>query len=159
MQSVKYLIDKKILTGFEDGTFRPNEPINRAQIAVAVAKATNRISDLEAMANKNTFADLSGYNWAKGHINALVDAGIIKGRSDTTFAPGENITYAELVTILVRMNPSAASTLEERGNWPNNYIDYVTTYNYLGDVNVKDWNAPAPRGDAAKLIYRFIPKN
>ena len=52
MQSVKYLIDKKILTGFEDGTFRPNEPINRAQIAVAVAKATNRISDLEAMANK-----------------------------------------------------------------------------------------------------------
>ena len=57
------------------------------------------------------------------------------------------------------MNPSAASTLEERGNWPNNYIDYVTTYNYLGDVNVKDWNAPAPRGDAAKLIYRFIPKN
>lgn len=159
MQSVKYLIDKKILTGFEDGTFRPNEPINRAQIAVAVAKATNRISDLEAMANKNTFADLSGYNWAKGHINALVDAGIIKGRSDTTFAPGENITYAELVTILVRMNPSAASTLEERGNWPNNYIQYVKLYNYLGDVTVKDWNAPAPRGDAAKLIYRFIPKN
>ncbi len=159
MQSVKYLIDKKILTGFEDGTFRPNEPINRAQIAVAVAKATNRTSNLEAMANKNTFADLSGYNWAKGHINALVDAGIIKGKTSTTYAPGENITYAELVTILVRMNPSAASTLEARGNWPDNYIQYVKLYNYLGDVTVKDWNAPAPRGDAAKLIYRFIPKN
>lgn len=159
MASVKYLIDKKILTGFEDGTFRPNDPINRAQIAVAIAKATNRTSDLEAMANKDTFADLSGYTWAKGHINALVDAGIIKGKSSTTYAPGENISYAQLITILVRMNPSAASTTEGIGNWPNNYIEYVMLYNYLGDVEVTDWSAPAPRGDAAKLIYRFIPKN
>ncbi len=36
------------------------------------------------------------------------------------------------------MNPSAASTLEARGNWPDNYIQYVKLYNYLGDVTVKD---------------------
>lgn len=157
--SVKYLIDKKILTGFEDGTFRPGDPINRAQIAVAIAKATNRTTNLDAMANQNIFSDLSGYTWAKGHINALVDAGIIKGISSTAYGPGENITYAQLITILVRMNPSAASELENNGSWPDNYIQYVTLYNYLGDVTVTDWNAPAPRGDAAKLIYRFIPKD
>ena len=156
--SVKYLIDHKILTGYSDGTFKPENPITRAEIAVAVAKATNRINNLEAMANKNTFSDLSGYTWANGYINALVDAGIVKGVSSTSYAPGKNISYAELITILVRMNSSAASVVDSSGTWPNNYIQYVEMYNYLGDVTVTDWNAAATRGDTAKLIYRFLPK-
>jgi hypothetical protein len=110
------------------------------------------------MAAKNTFADLSGYDWAKGYINAAVDAGIFKGVSATSYAPGKNISYAELVTALVRMNPGAASVVESSGTWPTNYIQYVEMYNYMGDVSVTDWNAPATRGDTAKLIYRFMPK-
>lgn len=159
MTSVKFLIDKKVLSGYPDGTFKPNNQITRAEIAVAVAKMTNRTSDLDAMAQKNVFKDLSGYDWAKGHINALVDAGIIKGKSSTTYAPSSNITYAELITILVRTKAGAASELDVQGNWPNNYIQYVQLYNMLGDVTVTDWNAPATRGDTAKLMYRFTPKN
>lgn len=156
---VKYLMDKKVLTGYPDGTFKPGNSITRAEIAVAITKMTNRTGNLDAMAQKNVFSDLSGYDWAKGYINTLVDAGIVKGKTNTSYAPGSNITYAELITILVRTNPSAASELENSGSWPQNYINYVTLYNYLGDVSVTDWNAPATRGDTAKLIYRFIPKN
>ncbi len=158
LASVKYLIDKKILTGYSDGTFKPENPITRAEIAVAVAKATNRTSGLDAFAAKNKFTDLAGYDWAKGHINALVDAGLIKGRSTTSYDPGKNISYAELVTILVRMNSGAASIVDSSGTWPGNYIQYVEMYNYLGDVTVTDWNAPATRGNMAKLLYRFLPK-
>ena len=157
--SVKYLIDKKIMTGYEDGTFKPANPITRAEIAVAMAKATNRTSQLAVMAQKSTFTDLAGYDWAKGYIYALVDGGMIKGTSATSFAPSKNISYAELITILVRTNSGAASTVESTGTWPNNYIQYVQMYNYLGDVTVTDWNAPATRGDAAKLMYRFLPKD
>lgn len=157
--SVKYLIDHKILTGYPDGTFKPANTITKAEVAVAIAKATNRTSDLNAMAKKDTFKDLSGYDWAKGYINALADAGIIKGVSSTAYVPGKNISYAELVTILVRMNKSAASVVESSGTWPTNYIQYVEMYNYLGDVTVTDWNASATRGDTAKLIYRFLPKD
>lgn len=156
--SVKYLIDHKILTGYPDGTFKPDNTITRAEVAVALAKATNRTSNLEAMANKNTFQDLSGYDWAKGYIYTVADAGIFKGISGASYAPGKNISYAELITALVRMNPSAASVVESSGTWPTNYIQYVEMYNYLGDVTVTDWNAPATRGDTAKLIYRFLPK-
>lgn len=156
---VKFLMDKKILTGYSDGTFKPANPITRAEIAVAMAKATNRTANLDAMASKNTFADLTGYDWAKGYINALVDAGMIKGISSTAYAPAKNISYAELITILVRMNPSAASVVDSSGTWPANYIQYVQMYNYLGDVTVTDWNAPATRGDTAKLMYRFLPKD
>ncbi len=155
---VKFLIDKKIMTGYEDGTFKPANPITRAEIAVAMAKATNNAKNLEVMASKNTFSDLTGYTWAKGYINALVTAGIIKGTSSTTYSPGEYISYAELITVLVRMNSSAASIVDSSGTWPQNYIQYVQMYNYLGDVTVTDWNAPATRGDTAKLMYRFLPK-
>ncbi len=157
--SVKYLIDKKIMTGYEDGTFKPANPITRAEIAVAMAKATNRTSQLAVMAQKNTFTDLAGYDWAKGYIYALVDGGMIKGTSATAYAPYKNISYAELITILVRTNSGAASTVESTGTWPTNYIQYVQMYNYLGDVTVTDWNAPATRGDTAKLMYRFLPKD
>lgn len=156
--SVKYLIDKKILTGYSDGTFKPANSITRAEIAVAVAKATNRTANLDAMAQKNVFKDLTGYDWAKGYINTLVDAGMLKGVSATTYAPGKNISYAELITVLVRMNSGAASVVDSSGTWPTNYIQYVQMYNYLGDVTVTDWNAPATRGDTAKLLYRFLPK-
>lgn len=156
---VKYLMDRKVLSGYPDGTFKPENPITRAEIAVAIAKMTNRTGDLEAMAKKELFTDLAGYGWAAGHINALVDVGILKGKTATTYAPGSNISYAELITILVRTNSSAASELEAQGNWPNNYIQYVQLYNLLGDVTVADWNASATRGDTAKLMYRFIPKN
>jgi len=156
---VKYLIDKKVLSGYPDGTFKPDNLITRAEIAVAVAKMTNRANDLEAMAKKNVFTDLTGYDWAKGHINALVDVGILKGKTATTYAPGSNISYAELITILVRTNSSAATELEAQGNWPNNYIQYVQMYNLLGNVVVTDWNAPATRGDTATLMYRLMPKS
>lgn len=156
---VKYLIDHKILTGYSDGTFKPDNYITKAEIAVAVAKATNRTSNLAAMEQKNIFQDLSGYGWAKGYINALAEAQIVKGQSAASYAPAKNISYAELVTILVRMNTSAASVVESSGTWPSNYIQYVEMYNYLGEVTVTDWNAPATRGDTARLLYRFLPKD
>lgn len=157
--SVKFLMDKKIITGYPDGTFKPNNLISRAEIAVAVTKMTNNTSNLEAMANKNKFNDLAGYEWAKGYINALVNVNIVKGMTDTTFAPGKNISYAELVTMLIRTRSSAASELEAMGDWPNNYIQYAQMYGIIGDVVITDWNAPATRGDVAKLMYRIMPKS
>lgn len=156
--SVKYLIDNKILTGYEDNTFRVDNPINRAEFATAVVKMTNRTADLTAMKQLSLFSDLSAYDWAKGYINTAANAGYIKGTGVGIFAPGKNVSYAEVVTILIRTRGGAASEIERYGTWPDNYIRYATMYNMTGDVVIKDWKAPASRGDVAKLIYRFTAK-
>lgn len=158
---VKALIDKKIVTGYPDGTFKPENLITRAEIAVAVTKMTNRTNLVEAAKSTNKFTDVSGknYDWARGYINVLADAEIIKGKTQTTFAPSENISYIQLMTILIRTKSGAASELEQYGKWPNNYIEYIQRNNLLGDVVVKDWNSPATRGDMAKLMYRMMPKS
>lgn len=156
---VKFLIDNKVLTGYPDGTFKPGEPIIRAEVAVAITKMTNRTNNLVEMEKLNLFSDLSGYSWAKGYINTLANEDIIKGITNTTYEPAKNISYAELITMLVRSKGGAASEIENMGNWPNNYIQYAQMYNLLGDVVVTDWSADATRGDVAKLMYRMMPKS
>jgi hypothetical protein len=156
--AVKFLIDKKILTGYTDGTFKPANTITRAEVAVALTKMMNRTGEVDANAKKNVFTDLSGYDWAKGHINTMSSVGVVKGITATSFQPSKNISYAELITMLIRTKSGAASELDAYGTWPDNYIQYAQMYNLIGDVVIADWNAPATRGDTAKLIYRMTPK-
>lgn len=156
--SVKYLIDKKVLTGYPDNTFRVADPMTRAEFATAIVKLKNRTSELTANSQLSLFTDLSGYDWAKAYINTASQIGYIKGTGAGTFSPAKNISYAEVITILIRSQGGAASEIESYGTWPDNYIRYATMYNMMGDVTVKDWKAPAARGDVAKLMYRFTAK-
>ena len=153
---VKFLMDKKIITGDTDGLFHPDKNITRAEFATMVAKATNNIAELDRMENAKYFNDLEGYSWAKGYINAVAKAGLFNGRSDSKFAPGESVTYAEAITVIVRIRGGSG---DMPGKWPDNYISFAETYNMLGDIVVNDWNSPANKGDVAKLLYRVLPKD
>jgi len=157
---VKFLMDKGIITGDTDGLFHPEKNINRAEYATMIAKSTNTLAELRAMEKAEYFGDLAGYSWAKAYINAVSKAGLFKGRSNDVFAPGDNVTYAEVITVLIRFNKGAADAAEGMmPKWPDNYIAYAEKYNLTGNVVVNDWNAPATRGDVAKLLYRALPKN
>lgn len=158
LPAVKALLDKKIITGYPDGTFKPENNITRAEVAVMLTKMTNRTNELAAAESRNKFSDLSGYGWAKGYINVMADVGIVKGITSSTFEPAKNINYAELITMLIRTKGGVSTELESQGNWPNNYIQYAQMYNMLGDVAVSNWMAPVNRGDVAKLFYRNMPK-
>jgi len=156
---VKFLMDKKIITGDTDGLFHPEKNISRAEFATMIARATNNAADLERMKSLEIFDDLAGYDWAKPYINAATRANLFNGRSQDKFAPGENVTYAEVITVLIRMNTNASNIAEGMAaKWPDNYIAYAETYNLMGVVVVKDWNAPATKGDVAQLLYRSLPK-
>ena len=156
---VKALIDKKILTGYPDGTYKPQNNITRAEVAVALTKMTNHTNELDSAANINKFSDLTGYDWAKAYINVMSTAGIVKGITDSTFEPGKNISYAELITMLIRTKGGTATELDAYGKWPDAYIQFAQMYGMLGDVVISDWSAPATRGDMAKLVYRVMPKS
>lgn len=155
---VKALLDKKIITGYPDGTFKPENNITRAEVAVILTKMTNRTNEVGSAESGNRFSDLAGYGWAKGYINVMANTGIVKGITSSTFGPAKNINYAELITMIIRTKGGVSTELEAQGNWPNNYIQYAQMYNMLGDVAVSNWMAPVNRGDVAKLIYRNMPK-
>ncbi|MCL1810119.1 MAG: S-layer homology domain-containing protein [Clostridiales bacterium] len=158
---VKYLMDKKILTGDTDGLFHPEKNINRAEFATIMARATNNVVELETYRNENIFNDLDGYGWAKPYINTVAKAGLFKGRSSDKFAPAESVTYAEVITVLIRMNGAADAAESMAPKWPDNYIAYAEREKnkWTVDVVVSDWNAPATKGDTVLLLYRNLPKD
>ena len=106
--AIEVLDELKVFQGYkEDGTFRPTETLNRAQAAVLVYRiATGDVEDKYldnyTYMQQSKFADLDGYNWAKGYINYCQNAGIVVGTSATTFDPGAKVTGYQLLVMLLR---------------------------------------------------------
>ena len=157
--AVRALVDKGAVTGDTDGLFHPENPITRAEFSKIITIATNNTGNMATLQEKELFTDLSGYGWAKGYINCAAEAKIVEGVGGSQFAPGKNVTYAEAITMVIRTKSGAVFMAESLGTWPNGYIKYAEMYNMIGDVTVNDWNAPATRGDVAKLVYRNMPKS
>ena len=107
-----------ILDGYSDGTFRPNEPITRAEFAAIAARF-----DENAASGSASFSDLSGH-WAAGEISKAYQNGWVTGYSDGTFRPDRSITRAEAVTlinrVLERELPEDAELLDEMNVWSDN---------------------------------------
>jgi hypothetical protein len=88
-----------LLSGYENGQFRPEAKITRAEIAVIVFKYLG----LTEAAKSNSFSDVSADHWANGIIAAVQAKGILSGYPDGTFQPGRELTRAEAVTLLNRL--------------------------------------------------------
>ncbi len=105
---VTQAVDKKVTTGFSDGTFRPNEPITRAEASMMMYKA-EQLEQNETATNR--FTDNIPV-WAKGAIGAVVDAGYLSGYQDGTFGADKGMTRAEAISALERMTQQQNKTNE-----------------------------------------------
>ncbi|WP_373598175.1 N-acetylmuramoyl-L-alanine amidase [Paraclostridium bifermentans] len=89
-------INKGYINGYGDDTFRPNAPITREEAAKIISTVLNTKGD-----GNLTFVDSNEISdWAKPHVDALSDNGIINGYGDGTFRPINNVTRAESVKML-----------------------------------------------------------
>ena len=117
--AVSTLSSMGIITGYPDGTFRPNAAITRAEFAAIAARFDN---DGDKTAAK--FSDIATH-WAKDEISIAYNNGWITGYPDGTFGPQRSITRAETATMINRVIdrvPSEESHLLSRGVmqiWPD----------------------------------------
>ncbi|SEG75872.1 FG-GAP-like repeat-containing protein [Paenibacillus sp. UNC499MF] len=93
---------KGIVSGYEDGTFRPGAAVTRAELAVMLAKAVNGSAAGGGKAAAFTDeADIPA--WARPYVQEAAERGLIDGRSGNRFAPNEKATRAEAAVLLVRL--------------------------------------------------------
>ncbi|MFV0519302.1 MAG: S-layer homology domain-containing protein [Lachnospirales bacterium] len=118
--ALAYAYKNNVINGYEDGTFRPNEPITRAEVAVIIAKFSNKNI---GSTTKVAFSDIDT-EWARESIEKLVSNGIINGFPDGTFRPNERATRGQLVTLV--------NNLLDRSEDYNTYVTYP-------DLNKDHW--------------------
>lgn len=95
-RAVATLTNAGVINGYTDGTFRPNAPITRAELATIIA----RFAKLDV--NTKTFSDINGH-WAQKSIELAAGNGWINGYEDGTFRPNNNITRAETFAMINRV--------------------------------------------------------
>lgn len=118
--AVAQLAAREIILGYDDGTFRPDNRITRAEFVTLLVRLTG------AEGGKAVFPDTAGH-WAEDAIAAATAAGWIEGYEDATFRPGRDISRAEAVTVLNRVLKRTADPDALRENAALYYLDVPET--------------------------------
>ena len=118
--AVEQLSALGIIKGYEDGTFKPENSITRAELAKIVVIATGNESAATLMANvKPSFKDVKAGAWYTGYINVAAAKGFIQGFNGN-YRPSDNVKFEEVVAILVRALGYQDKHLS--GAWPYNVL-------------------------------------
>ena len=125
--AVSTLSKMGIIKGYEDGSFKPNDPISRAEFAAIAARF-----DPDGDKTPASFADVTSH-WAKDEISIAANHGWIKGYEDGSFKPDQKITRAETMTLVNRVLnrlPEAKDDLhKDMKTWVDNMDE--TAWYYL----------------------------
>jgi S-layer homology domain len=95
---IRVLTDKGIIAGYKDGTFRPDQPVTRAEFAALIRRA---FPDAPEVSSKRTFRDVPRGYWAADAIAKATTIGFLAGDPGGTFRPADNIKRIESLVSLV----------------------------------------------------------
>ncbi len=150
-EAINMLSSMDIITGFPDGSFKPDEAVTRAQMAALITRMFNLGS---SSVTAEPFSDVTVSYWAASDIVSAKNRGIINGFPDGTFQPEAEVTYEQAVKMIVcALNYGAAA--EKSGGYPNGYIQQASKLGILKTAAYTQDKA-APRGIIAQLLYNSL---
>ena len=124
--AVSTLSKMGIIKGYEDGSFKPDASISRAEFAAIAARF-----DPDGDKTPATFSDVSSH-WAKDEISIAANHGWIKGYEDGSFKPDQKITRAETMTLVNRVLKRLPETKDDlhkdMKTWPDNQKESAWFY-------------------------------
>lgn len=161
-KTVSNMQNFKIITGYGDDTFRPDESMTRAEFITVI----NRMLDLQEESS-NYIPDIKRSDWYYSEIRKAIKVGIIEGDLDGATHPEEKITREEAIVILSRAfklkktstNPKGYSDLNDISSWAKVEVYSAINEGYMNgyeDNSLKPQN-PITRAEALTLINRIIP--
>ncbi|ARU62163.1 hypothetical protein CBW65_14995 [Tumebacillus avium] len=170
--SIESLAARSIIAGFEDGTFRPQQTVTRAQFAAMLVKALGIKEDTSAV---SVFTDVAADKWYSSVVNTAFEAKLLTGRGNGIFAPEDLITAQEMATMVTTALRYAefTKTLDEE-QISNRLVTLANTTGMFayaraplalcieeGILTGPTFNSfkatkPADRAMAADMLYRML---
>ncbi|MET3618288.1 hypothetical protein ABID14_001926, partial [Peptoniphilus olsenii] len=151
------------IAGYPDGSFKPEKTVSRAEAVRMFVKLVNNGSELAS--NPNTAFSDANNGWYSDEINFAVDKGFIKGYSDGTFKPNNEITraeFAQMISSFVQKGyPGSTGFKDIKGHWASDAISAL-----YGNKNIKGYpdgtfkpNQKLTRAEAVTILNSVFGRN
>ncbi len=152
-EAITALVDDGTINGYEDGTFKPDNTITRAEFSKLLAIKTAPSNQIFSTKTK-AFPDVAEDHWANAYIAFAVSVGAVNGYPDGTFKPEAPVTYGEAVKMIICGMGYGAAVNTALTPWHKGYIDLAIQIGLTKNAMSLGDN-PAPRGIVAQLIYNI----
>jgi len=159
--AITYLNEAGVISGYDDGTFKPENSINRAEVIKVILKGSGIEADQKFEA---AFPDVTADQWFASYVMEAKAMGFVKGNdADGTFAPSRQVNMAEFLKMILTANAIDVSSFEGKTVAPNipvdawyaNYVNYSMALGIVpkdADGNV-DASKLLTRGEVANIMY------
>ncbi len=153
-EAVGILSNLGILTGFEDGTFKPEETVTRAQMAAIICRTLGYEDQAQSSMGTTVFNDVAADHWASGYVNVAQAQQIINGYGDGNYGPEDLVTYEQAVKMIVSaLGYDLAANA--KGGYPTGYLAIASAEGITKNANGRVGDAAA-RGTIAVLVYNSL---
>ena len=149
--AIVMLSDFGIMNGYEDGTFRPDASITRAEFATLAIRAAGY--DNIAQGQDNVFKDIPNGAWYLGYANFANSMGYMTGFDDGTFGGEKNVTLNQAIKTMVNVL-GYEKIAEQSGGYPQGHITVANTLDMLKGITTGE--TAATRGEIAQLIANSL---
>jgi len=159
---LQFLVAEGVVSGYADGTFRPEATVTRVQFAKMVVEA---MEWQVQFSSQPTFSDVPASHWAYGYVETASARGVIAGYADGTFRPDAPITRAQAAKMIATARdwamepPEVNSFLDvSADNWAYNYAEMVYAADVMSgyaDRTFRPYNT-ATRAQIAKILAHAL---
>ncbi len=151
--AVNVLSALKVVDGFTDGTYKPEQTVTRAQMAKLIVTALG-VADY-ATATTSKYTDMGAASWAIPYVEYASNLNIVNGVGNGKFNPTGTVTYEQAATMIVRALGYTDQCKEMNGTWPAIYVQKAMALGIFEDVTNGGANG-ANRGDIAIMLYNAL---
>lgn len=145
--AIKYIQEQKFVDGYPDGTFRPNNPINRAEFTKIITEAYYA----GQATGGNCFSDINT-EWFAKYVCFDKIHNLISGYPDGSFQPASNINFVEIAKILMTVQDS---TIKPNSDiWYKPYVEKLSEAHAI-PISITSFSQKVTRGEVAEMIYRL----
>ena len=158
--SISFLEKQKIIQGYNDGTFKPENSVNRAEaLKIILEGARSNVPD----SKDTTFPDVATDSWYNKYVVYAKNAGIVSGNADGTFAAGRQVSRSEFLKMVLTLNRFKKENWEGKkfyndvpaDAWHSSYMNFAGQSGViLPDANNNLLpGKPLTRAEVADIMY------
>ena len=162
---IQYVIDKKLVEGYEDGNYGLDKNIKRSEITRLLVLANGQ-EDLakRLQGSMKIYNDVDVKHWANGVISVGTtspsDANglpMLAGYPDHSFKPEKDVTYAELAKMLVVLaKTDLTKDMYDHAVWATDWMRWAALLGITDDVTIENSDKAANRADAFTMVYNAL---